>query len=29
MLRYVGGAVQAVDVDVAVPPIINQESLKL
>ena len=29
MLRYVGGAVQTVDVDVAVPPIINQESLKL
>jgi hypothetical protein len=29
MLRYVAGAVQAVDVDVAVAPIINQESLKL
>jgi hypothetical protein len=29
MLRYIAGAVQAVDVDVAVPTIINQESLKL
>jgi len=28
MLRYVGGAVQAADVDAAVPTI-NQESLKL
>jgi hypothetical protein len=29
MLRYVGGAVQAADVDAAVPAINNQESLKL
>jgi hypothetical protein len=29
MLRYAGGAVQAADIDVAVPSIINQESLKL
>jgi hypothetical protein len=29
MLRYVGGAVQAADVDAAVPPINNQESLDL
>ena len=29
MLRYAGGPVQAADVDVAVPSIINQESLKL
>jgi hypothetical protein len=29
MLRYAGGAVQAADVDIAVPSIINQESLEL